>query len=121
VPGERRQLHTVLLLLFFGVAAVLWVSGQPLRMVLGTACCGLLIVIARLFGSWLKVSLHASFAIFAAALLWPDMASTSVVLLLALAVSWARLVLGRHTRQEVVFGLLSGGMTGLTFNLISAA
>ncbi|MCC2971490.1 hypothetical protein [Massilia sp. IC2-476] len=121
VPRERRQLHTVLLLLFLGVAAVLWVAGQPLRMVLGTACCGLLIVLAWLCRDRLKVSLHASFAIFAAALLWPDMASTTVVLLLALAVSWSRLVLGRHTRQEVVVGLLSGGMTGLAFNLVSSA
>lgn len=120
VPRERRHLHSVLLLLFFGVAAVLRVSGQPLRMVLGLACCGLLIVLAWLFRRRLKVSLHASFAIFAAALLWPDMASTFVVLLLALAVSWSRLVLRRHTRQEVVFGLLSGGMTGLAFNLVSA-
>lgn len=121
VPQERRQLLSVLLLLFLGVAAVLWVSGQPLRMIPGPTSCALMILLAWLFRGRLKVSLHASFAIFAAALLWPDMASTSVGLLLALAVSWSRLVLRRHTRQEVVFGLLSGGMTGLAFNLVSSA
>jgi len=121
VPQERRQLHSVLLLLFLGVVAGLWVSGQPLRMILGPASCGLMILFVWLFRRRLKISLHASFAIFAAALLWPDMESTSAVLLLALAVSWSRLVLRRHTRQEVVFGLLSGGIIGLAFNLVSSA
>lgn len=121
VPQERRQLHSVLLLLFLGVVAGLWVSGQSLRMIMGPVSCCLMILFAWLFRGRLKISLHASFAIFAAALLWPDIASTSVVLLLALAVSWSRLVLRRHTRQEVVFGLLSGGITGLAFNLVSSA
>lgn len=120
VPRERLQLHSVLLMLFLGVTAMLWISGQPLRMVLGHASGGLLVFVAWLFRGRLKVSLHASFAVFAGALLWPDIASTSVVLLLALAVAWSRLVLRRHTRQEVLFGLLSGGITGLAFNLLSA-
>lgn len=121
VPGERRQLHAVLLLLFFAAAASLWLSGQPPRLVLGPAFCGLLIVLASLFRRWLKMSLHASFAVFAAALVWPHVASTFLVLLLALAVSWSRLVLHRHTRQEVVIGLLSGGTTGLAFNVVATA
>ena len=121
VPGERRQLHSVLLLLFFGIAIFLWLSGQSQRMVLGPTFCGVLIVFASLFRHWLKISLHASFAVFAASLLWPDVVSTSVVLFLALAVSWSRLALHRHTRQEVAIGLLLGGSTGLAFNVVSPA
>lgn len=121
VPRERRQLHWVLLLLFWGVAAALWLAGQPQRLALGPAFCGVLIVLAALLRQWLKMSLHASFAVFAAALLWPDVGSTSFVLVLALAVGWSRLALGRHTRQEVAVGLLMGGTMGIAFNLVSAA
>jgi membrane-associated phospholipid phosphatase len=121
VPRERRQLHWALLLLFWGVAAALWLSGQPQRLALGPACCGLLIVLASLLRHWLKMSLHASFAVFAAALLWPDVAGTSILLILALAVAWSRLTLRRHTRQEVAVGLLLGGTIGIAFNVVSAA
>ena len=121
LPRERRQLHSVLSLLFFGIAISLWLFGQSQRIVLGPAFCGLLIVFASLCRHFLKISLHASLAVFAASLLWPNVVSTSVFLLLALAVSWSRLALHRHTRQEVVIGLLLGGTTGLAFNVVSSA
>ena len=66
---------------------------------------------------WLKVSLHAAFAVFAAALVWPGVASVSLMLALAAGVAWSRLVLQRHTLAEVVVGLLLGSASGLVLNL----
>lgn len=120
MPRERRQLHLALSLLFFGAAVLLCLFGQPQAMVLGPSLCGLLIVVASLLRHRLKVSLHAGFAVFAASLLWPNVAGTFIVLLLALAVSWSRLALRRHTSQEVVVGLLLGGAMGSAFHVIGS-
>ncbi|MDB5772559.1 MAG: hypothetical protein JWM42_2933 [Burkholderia sp.] len=119
VPEERRQLNLFLAFLFFGGAALLWWSGQPRSMFTGVAVAGALVALAFVLRTWLKVSLHAAFAVFAASLFWPNPPAVAVVLFLAAGVSWSRLVLRRHTPQEVVVGLLSGGLAGLGFNLLA--
>lgn len=120
VPQERRQLNLVLALLLFGVALGLWWTGQPRPVVLGLALGGAVVVLASLLRHWLKLSLHAAFAVFAAALLWPSVGAVFSVLVLAAGVGWSRLVLGRHTRGEVVAGLLAGAAAGVGFHLIAA-
>ena len=117
VAHERKQLHLFLALVLFGAAGLLWWGGQPRSVAAGLAIGGTLIAVAHLLRARLKVSLHAAFAVFAASLLWPSPAAVLLVLLLAAGVSWSRLVLHRHTRAEVVVGLLAGGAAGLAFNL----
>jgi hypothetical protein len=116
VPGERRQLNVFLVLLLFGVSGALWGFGQPLLVSLGLGLGGALVLAAHLLRRWLKVSLHASFAVYAAALLWPAALAVGAVLLLAAAVSWSRLALRRHTPAEVLAGLAAGAAAGWVFN-----
>ena len=115
-PGERRQLNVFLVLLLLGVSAALWGFGQPLLVSLGLGLGGALVLATHLLRRWLKVSLHASFAVYAAALLWPAALAMGVVLLLAAAVSWSRLALRRHTLAEVLAGLAAGAAAGCLFN-----
>ena len=115
VPHERSQLNFVLCLLLFGVAGGLWWSGQPPMLALGLGLGGAMVVCALLLRRWLKLSLHTAFAVFAAALLWPNTLAAAGVLLLAAAVSWSRLALCRHTGLEVVAGLLAGAVAGSVF------
>ena len=119
IPRERSQLNFFLAFLLFGGAALLWWSGQPRPIFTGLAVGGALVGFALALRGWLKVSLHAAFAVFAASLLWPSLPAVALVLLLAAGVSWSRLVLRRHTLQEVGVGLLAGGLAGLGFNLIA--
>jgi membrane-associated phospholipid phosphatase len=79
------------------------------------------VVMASLLRRWLKLSLHAAFAVFAASLLWPSVMAVVGLLALAVAVAWSRLVLRRHTLGEVVVGLLAGGAAGVGFHLIANA
>jgi hypothetical protein len=119
-PHERRQLNQLLALLLLGLAGALWWAGQPAPVVLGLALAGGLVVLASGLRHWLKLSLHAAFAVFAATLLWPGAVAVTGVLALAAGVAWSRVVLHRHTLREVVVGLLAGAAAGVGFQLIVA-
>ena len=112
-PRERSQLNLLLVAVLGGAALVLWAAGQPLPVALGPLASALLVLLAHLLRRWLKVSLHAAFAVFAAALVWPHPGLTLATVVLAAAVAWSRLVLRRHTRAEVLLGLLLGAATGV--------
>ena len=116
MPCERRQLNVFLVLLLFGVSGALWAFGQPLLVPLGLGLGGAVVLATHLLRRWLKVSLHACFAVYAAALLWPAALAVGAVLLLAAAVSWSRLALRRHTLAEVLAGLATGASAGCLFN-----
>jgi len=64
------------------------------------------------------VSLHAAFAVFAVALVWPQLAPTLATAALAAGVGWSRLVLGRHTLAEVLLGLLFGAAGGAAMRAV---
>jgi hypothetical protein len=115
VPRERSQLNLVLCMLLFGAAGLLWCSGQPRLLPLGLGLGGAMVVAAQLLRRRLKLSLHTAFAVYAAALWWPNAGGAAVVLLLAVAVSWSRLALRRHTGIEVTAGLLAGAAAGWVF------
>ena len=116
VPRERGQLNVFLVLLLFATAAGLWGLGQPWPVPLGLGLGGALVLATHLLRRWGKVSLHASFAVYASALLWPAVAAIGALLLLAAAVSWSRVVLRRHTLAEVLAGLAAGAGAGWVFN-----
>ena len=120
VPHERRQLNRLLALLLFGAAGGLAWMGQPLPVVAGLALGGAVVLVASALRRWLKLSLHAAFAVFAAALLWPAALAVAGGLVLAAGVSWSRLVLHRHTRAEVLVGWLAGAAAGVVLQAVVA-
>ena len=111
-PRERSQLNLVLAPLLGAAAMLLWALGQPLSVAMGPLAAGLLVLLTHLLRRWLKVSLHAAFAVFAAALVWPHLGLTLAAVVLAVGVAWSRLVLRRHTLTEVLLGLLFGTAFG---------
>jgi membrane-associated phospholipid phosphatase len=119
-PRERSQLNLLLVPLLGGAAMLLWSLGQPLPVALGPLAAALLVLLAHLLQRWLKVSLHAAFAVFAAALVWPHLGLTLATVVLAAGVAWSRLVLRRHTLAEVLLGLLFGAAGGAAFRAVVA-
>jgi len=111
-PHERNQLNLLLVGLLCAAAALLWALGQPSAVAAGPLLAALLVLLAHALRRWLKVSLHAAFALFAAALVWPHALGTLGIGLLAISVAWSRLVLRRHTLPEVLTGLLLGAAFG---------
>lgn len=112
LPHERRQLNRFLLLLLCAAAVLLWALGQPPALAAGPLMVALVVLLAHLLRRWLKVSLHAAFAVLAVALVWPALPATPALALLAGGVAWSRRVLGRHTRAEVLLGLALGAAFG---------
>lgn len=118
--SERRQLTRLLAVLLGAIAVALWASGQAPAVTAGPLLVALPVVAAHALRRSLKVSLHAAYAVLAAALLWPQLLGTALVGLLALGVAWSRLELRRHTRAEVLAGLLLGAASGAALQLLLA-
>lgn len=118
LPAERLQLNVFLVLLLFGLTAALYATGYPSVFVFGTLLAGALILLALLLRHRLKLSLHVSFAVYGAALLWPHTTATSAGMLAAVAIAWSRLILQRHTRAEVILGAIAGGCAGLALHAL---
>ena len=116
-PAERNQLNLVLAGLLCAAAGLLWALGQPPAVAAGPLLAALLVLLTHALRRWLKVSLHAAFALFAAALVWPYLPGTLAIGALALGVAWSRLVLRRHTLAEVLTGLLFGAAFGAALRL----
>lgn len=122
IPEERSQLNVFLLALL--AAATGWAvwSGQPPALTAGLGLAAAILATALAASRWLKLSLHVAFAVFAAALFWPDARLVLAGLALAGLIAWARLHLGRHTIADVILGALTGASAGagLQFFLIAS-
>lgn len=109
--GERRDLNRAL---FATLAVTALLAGAMQGWSLLTRALALaaaLVVVAMLLARWFKLSLHAAFTSFAALLpVWP--AAIAVLLMLACAVGWSRLVLQRHRPIEVIAGIVLGLAAG---------
>lgn len=116
-PAERSQLNLVLAGLLCAAAGLVWALGQPPAVAAGPLLAALLVLLTHALRRWLKVSLHAAFAFFAAALVWPHLPGTLAIGALALGVAWSRLVLRRHTLAEVLTGLWLGAAFGAALRL----
>jgi len=117
VRHERKSLNVVLGGVCLLSAVLLWFLTRRSYMSLGLALSGALIVIALLIARWVKVSLHAAFAAFATALLWPIKLAVIAGVLVTAAVVWSRLVLGRHVAADVAAGLVLGAAAGGAYHL----
>lgn len=116
VPRERRHLNGFVVALLGLLAAGLWLASQPAALVVGLGAAAGIVLAALALQRWLKVSLHAGFGSFAAALAWPVDWAVAGLGTLALAVGWSRLRLGRHDGAEVIVGLGLGCLAGVAFH-----
>jgi membrane-associated phospholipid phosphatase len=104
VRRDRGPMFRFAFLLVSLVVGVLLFAGAPRSIVAGTAAVLVLLVAAAFCNLWLKVSLHAAFAAFTGVSLWNVSPWAGLVLVLAVAIGWSRVVLGRHTLPEVLAG-----------------
>ncbi len=117
-PRERHQLNLFLAGLLGAAAVLLWAMGQSPAVASGPLLAALLVLLTHALRRRLKVSLHAAFALFAAAMVWPHALGTLAIGLLAIGVAWSRLVLRRHTLAEVLVGLLLGAACGAALHVL---
>lgn len=113
-PDERHGLNVFLLGLFVLAATLAaWHTGHsPITVALLLAAA--VILLALLTAPWCKLSLHVAFACFA--IFVPgSLAAAGGMAILAVAVAWSRLQLGRHDRRDIVVGALAGMVAGILF------
>lgn len=115
VREERQELNLFLAIVLALVASALWLTGRPWGVVAGVASAATLVGVAHAARRQLKISLHVAFAAFGAAFLWPRAGAMGLMLGLAVAVGWSRLVLGRHEPREVMAGGVLGIAVGVLF------
>lgn len=116
MPRERRDLNVFVGALLLLLAAGLALARQPAALVAGLTAAAGIVLVALALQRRLKVSLHAGFGSFAAALAWPATWAVAGLGTLALAVGWSRLRLGRHDAVEVAVGLGLGGLAGVAYH-----
>ena len=117
--AELRSLNLFLAIVLFLGAAVAFYQVPGAGLSLGLLLSGLLIVAVMLVSPWVKLSLHASFAVFAVLLLWPlKLWYVALAGVAAAGICWSRVVLGHHTIVEVLGGSLLSGLFGACFWLL---
>ena len=112
VREQRAGMYPLALAIATATVLVLAWARVPRPILRGVLAILLLIGIAALVNLWLKVSLHTAFAVFTALAVLPSRGLAATLLLLALAIAWSRLELGRHTLAEVIGGALIGAVVG---------
>jgi membrane-associated phospholipid phosphatase len=117
--NHRGQFYGMLIVLLALLTIISWVAAAPRSIAIGTTAILSLVFIAFVLNKRIKVSLHTGFSVFVACVLFlmrPEFAF--LALMLAAAVAWSRIALGRHTSREVllggVLGLVVGGIFVLT-------
>jgi membrane-associated phospholipid phosphatase len=110
---QRKSWYLIVILLVVLLLGVLYLMQAPLPVQRGSQIMAGLLLAALLANRFLKVSLHVALNVFLLFLLLP-FGSTVALSFCAfiIAVSWSRIVLGRHTLAEVVAGILLGSVFG---------
>jgi membrane-associated phospholipid phosphatase len=119
VRRDRGPMFRFAFLLVGLVALVLFLAGAPRSIVAGVGAVFALLLAATLCNRWLKVSFHAAFAAFTAVSLWNVSPwAAGLVLALAVAIGWSRVVLGRHTLPEVLAGAALGILVSTALSVV---
>jgi membrane-associated phospholipid phosphatase len=113
---DRPHLFTVGILLLAVTCVILYVTHQPAAFLRGCSAAIVLICSGWALNFWIKPSMHAGFAMLTSFSLWPLGAKIAFPMtLFAILVGWSRVVLSRHTKLEVVIGLILGAIVARVF------
>jgi len=112
---QRKSLFVFILPVLMLVTIILYRTEQSKTVCLSVFFGLVITFVSQLVNLRIKSSLHVSMTIYLAFLIMPlNYLMGIVVLLLSGLIGWSRIVLGRHTLKEVLWG---GGI-GLTIGLI---
>jgi len=116
---QRRSLYVFSLCIIILILTGLFYFKEPAFIIGGTLAAFLLLLASYLVNMKLKCSLHTSFAVFIAISFIPLNIYWSLGLFFfALILGWSRLILKRHTIQEVLVGGLLGTLVGILFDVL---
>jgi membrane-associated phospholipid phosphatase len=113
---DRPHLFTVGVTMLSLTCVILYLTHQSFAFVRGCAAAIVLVCLGWAFNLWIKPSMHAGFAMLTSFSLWPLGARIAFPMtLFAILVGWSRVILARHTKLEVVIGLIFGAVVARIF------
>lgn len=117
--AQRQQWFIVITLLLLIVTAIVWITDQNRTLRLGMICAFSLLLVSQLVNTRVKASMHLAFHTFLGLLiLHMNAVAGAIFLLFAPLLAWSRLYLKRHVLEEVLVGVVLGGLFGLIFWII---
>ena len=114
---RARNVYWPTLLLIAAVAVYFKLANRPF--VWDTVYVGALIATCFAFNAVIKISLHTVFATYLSTLLlFHDWRWGTGMFVFAALIAWSRIVLGRHKRNEVLLGWITGTLFGFGYGLV---
>lgn len=111
---HRPGMYRVAIATAVASVAILRFTHQSREAVHGALVSAVLLLVGAFVNARIKASLHTAFALMAAGIAFKASAiAGAVFLVVALAVAWARVAYGRHTRPEVLVGGVLGILAAL--------
>ncbi len=114
--GQRVSFYYVLIPILLLSSLILYLYNQPDYFYRGVLIASFLMAVCYLINFISKISLHVSLnAYLAISIILFNAFLSFFVLTLTLLVGWSRVYLKRHSKSEVILGLMAGIMAGATF------
>lgn len=111
---QRKSLFRFAIPLLFIVTVVLFATHQSKNLCISVLFALVLLIVSQVINLFVKSSLHVSFNIYLAALIFTVNFKIGIIALLFTGLlMWSRVKLERHTIKEVLFGLVTGILISL--------
>jgi hypothetical protein len=116
--NQRQLWYQFTSLLLLVVTTIMFATEQPKSLQLSILSFLILLLISGIINYRIKTSLHVTLTIYLAFLIMPMSFHIGVILIsLTILVGWARIILKRHTVNEVLTGFIIGSFIGVSFFL----
>lgn len=112
---QRRSLFSFIVTVLIIVTVLLFVVDQSNNIIISSLFALILIIVSQATNYFIKSSLHVSLNIYLSSLIFPFSYKIGIsVFLFTLAISWARIELGRHSIKEILLGWIIGIIISFT-------
>lgn len=108
---QRKSLFWFAIPLLSVVTVILFLTRQPRNLCLSVLLALILVIVSQAINLFIKSSLHVSLNIYLSALIMTQNLKFGLFALIFTGlIGWSRVKLGRHTVQEVIWGLFTGAV-----------
>jgi membrane-associated phospholipid phosphatase len=111
---QRKSLFLFAIPLLLVVTVILFATNQSRTLCISVLFALILLIVSQVTNFYIKSSLHVSLNIYLSSLIFTVNYKIGIaVLLFTVLIGWSRVQLGRHTKKEVLFGLIIGVLISL--------
>jgi len=121
IQKQRKSLYLFTVPLVLTTSYLLYITKQPQFIFQAFLIGSILMFLSFIINFYLKTSLHVSLNIYlATAVFLVDPLIGTGIFIFSIIVAWSRIILKKHTIQEVISGLLIGSISSLTLYILNS-